>query len=334
MSAEGSDTFGSSDDGAGRRSSAARRLFVVLAVLLPVGLIAGLLWLVGGGTERDQTAKSPSPPASSAPSSGDTDTDADPDSATPTEPDASRGTPSGKPSPSAKEPKTLRGKTVVLDPGHNPGNREHPAEINRSVDIGTGRKECDTTGTASNAGYPEATFTLKVARKARTLLEQRGATVKFTQDDDRPYGPCVDERARIGNKAKADAVVSVHADGSTAPGNRGFHVIAPHLVRGGGANTGPIVKDSARLGGYLADNYRRVTGMPTSNYLGADVAASGVTTRDDLGGLNLSEVPKVFLECGNMRDTKDVALLTDERWQGKAAKGIADGITAYLVGNR
>lgn len=330
MSSEESDTFGSSDDGTGR-SSAARRLFVVLAVLLPVGLIAGLLWLVGGGTERDggQTAKSPSPPASSTPSSD----DGSPGSTTPTEPDASKGTPSGQPSSSAKEPRSLRGRTVVIDPGHNPGNREHPAEINKSVDIGTGRKECDTTGTASDDGYPEATFTLKVARKARTLLEQRGATVKFTQDDDRPYGPCVDERARIGNEAKADAVVSIHADGSTA-GNRGFHVIAPHLVRGGAANTGPIVKNSARLGGHLADNYRRVTGMSPSNYLGADVAASGVTTRDDLGGLNLSEVPKVFLECGNMRDAKDVALLTDHRWQGKAAKGIADGITAYLVGNR
>ncbi len=64
--------------------------------------------------------------------------------------------------------------------------------------------------------------------------------MKFTQDGDRSWGPCVDERARIGNDAHADAVVSVHADGSAA-GNRGFHVILPASVHSGGADTRAIV---------------------------------------------------------------------------------------------
>ncbi|MGK5643195.1 N-acetylmuramoyl-L-alanine amidase family protein, partial [Streptomyces sp. URMC 126] len=103
----------------------------------------------------------------------------------------------------------LRGKVVVIDPGHNPGNFAHTREIARQVDAGTHRKECDTTGTSTDAGYTEAAFTLDVSRRLRTLLEARGATVRFTHDGDRPYGPCIDERARIGNEAKADAVVSV-----------------------------------------------------------------------------------------------------------------------------
>lgn len=306
-----------------RRSgrSAGRQAFVALSVLLPLALVAGVIWLVAGrGGEGAGTADSAPPASQSSLPAG-----------TPS-PSATQASPSAEPS-GDEALQTLRGKTVVIDPGHNPGNREHATEINRNVDIGTGRKACDTTGTASDSGYPEARFTLQVARKTRELLEQRGAQVTFTQDDDRPFGPCVDERARIGNRAEADAVVSVHADGS-APGNRGFHVILPGAVRGGQADTGPIVEESARLGGHLADNYRSATGMRPSNYLGADVARSGLTTREDLGGLNLSTVPKVFLECGNMRDSQDVALLTDERWQKKAAKGIADGITAYLVGNR
>ncbi|MYT57658.1 N-acetylmuramoyl-L-alanine amidase, partial [Streptomyces sp. SID7834] len=74
-------------------------------------------------------------------------------------------------------------------------------------------------------------------------------------------------------------------------------------------------------------NFVRVTGSAPSNYIGDD---TGLDTRDDLGGLNLSTVPKVFIECGNMRDPKDAALLTDAGWRQKAALGIAGGIGSYL----
>lgn len=237
--------------------------------------------------------------------------------------------PSPKPSPTASLPQgPLTGRTVVIDPGHNPRNREHTKEINEQVDIGTGRKECDTTGTSTDAGYAEARFTLDVSHRLRELLQAQGARVLLTHDDDRPFGPCIDERARIGNEAKADAVVSVHADGS-AVGNRGFHVILPAAVKGGGADTSKIVKSSADLGARIAGHFVRTTGSAPSNYIGG---GTGLDTRDDLGGLNLSTVPKVFVECGNMRDPKDAALLTDASWRQKAAQGMADGIAAYLKG--
>ncbi|MBK3546149.1 MULTISPECIES: N-acetylmuramoyl-L-alanine amidase [unclassified Streptomyces] len=238
---------------------------------------------------------------------------------------------SAAPTPTGKQPLPkgpLTGRTVVIDPGHNPGNRDHTREINEQVDIGTGRKECDTTGTATNDGYAEARFTLDVSHRLRALLEAEGARVRLTHDADRPFGPCIDERARIGNEAKADAVVSVHADGS-AVGNRGFHVILPAGVKGGGADTSKIVKSSADLGARIAGHFARTTGSAPSNYIGGN---TGLDTRDDLGGLNLSTVPKVFVECGNMRDPKDAALLTAASWRQKAAQGLADGITSYLKG--
>ncbi|SCF78727.1 N-acetylmuramoyl-L-alanine amidase [Streptomyces sp. Cmuel-A718b] len=252
------------------------------------------------------------------------------DAATSTAPTGEQPEPTASASPSAKPlPKgPLTGRTVVIDPGHNPGNRDHTREINRQVDIGTGRKECDTTGTATNDGYAEARFTLDVSHRLRALLEAEGARVRLTHDADRPFGPCIDERARIGNEAKADAVVSVHADGS-AVGNRGFHVILPAGVKGGGADTSKIVKSSADLGARIAGHFARTTGSAPSNYIGGN---TGLNTRDDLGGLNLSTVPKVFVECGNMRDPKDAALLTSASWRQKAAQGLADGITSYLKG--
>ncbi|UCA49392.1 N-acetylmuramoyl-L-alanine amidase [Streptomyces sp. WA6-1-16] len=254
----------------------------------------------------------------------------DGDAATSTAPTGNQPEPTASASPSAKPlPKgPLTGRTVVIDPGHNPGNRDHTREINRQVDIGTGRKECDTTGTATNDGYAEARFTLDVSHRLRALLEAEGARVRLTHDADRPFGPCIDERARIGNEAKADAVVSVHADGSSV-GNRGFHVILPAGVKGGGADTSKIVKSSADLGARIAGHFARTTGSAPSNYIGGN---TGLNTRDDLGGLNLSTVPKVFVECGNMRDPKDAALLTSASWRQKAAQGLADGITSYLKG--
>ncbi|MCF1600544.1 N-acetylmuramoyl-L-alanine amidase, partial [Streptomyces muensis] len=222
----------------------------------------------------------------------------------------------------------LKGKVVVIDPGHNPNNFQHTAEINRKVNIGTNWKECDTTGTSTNDGYSEAKFTLDLAHRMRTLLEKQGATVKFTQDGDRPWGPCVDERARIGNKANADAVVSLHADGAGA-GQRGFHVILPGKVNEGAADTGPIVAPSRDLGERIAGSFVRVTGSAPSNYVGD---GTGLVTRKDLGGLNLSTVPKVFIECGNMRDSKDAALLTSGAWRQKAAQGISEGIVSFLRG--
>ncbi|MFD9777055.1 N-acetylmuramoyl-L-alanine amidase [[Kitasatospora] papulosa] len=269
-----------------------------------------------GGPGPGAGPESATRPASSSPSA----------SAPPGTPAASASPSDGSTSARPLPRGPLTGRTVVIDPGHNPGNRDHTREINGQVDIGTGRKECDTTGTATDAGYAEARFTLDVSWRLRTLLEEQGAEVVLTQDGDRPWGPCVDERARIGNKEKADAVVSIHADGS-ATGNRGFHVILPAAVKGGGADTSEIVVPSRELGLRIAGNFVRVTGSAPSNYIGD---STGLDTRDDLGGLNLSTVPKVFIECGNMRDPKDAALLTDAGWRQKAALGIAGGIGSYL----
>ncbi|MFD9360063.1 N-acetylmuramoyl-L-alanine amidase [Streptomyces sp. NPDC060031] len=224
----------------------------------------------------------------------------------------------------------LAGRTVVIDPGHNTGNFQHTDEIDQQVDIGTNRKECDTTGTTTNAGYMEAEFSLDVSRRLRTILEGRGLKVLLTHEAGaaRPWGPCIDERARIGNEARADAVVSVHADGVSA-GNRGYHVILPAKVKGGGADTAQIVGPSRQLGERIAGNFARTTGSSPANYLGS---GTGLVVRDDLGGLNLSTRPKVFIECGNMRDAKDAAQLTSPEWRQKAAQGIADGIVGFLGG--
>ncbi|KFG75793.1 N-acetylmuramoyl-L-alanine amidase [Streptomyces mutabilis] len=317
-----------------RRSPLRRPLTVAIAALVPGALLGWGVYAAvagpddggGGGADRASGARTSAAPSSDGPASPSADPKA-PTGTSPSptprkpSPSASRSAPAGANGP-------LKGKVVVIDPGHNPGNFRHASEINRKVNVGTHWKECDTTGTATDAGWPEAKFTLDVAHRLRTLLEEQGATVELTQDDDRPYGPCVDERARIGNEAKADAAISIHADGS-GDGNRGFHVILPGSVHDGEADTRAIVAPSAELGQRIAGGFVRVTGSAPSNYVGG---GTGLVTRTDLGGLNLSTVPKVFIECGNMRDGKDAALLTSGDWRQKAAQGMSEGIVSFLRG--
>ncbi|MFG2889349.1 N-acetylmuramoyl-L-alanine amidase [Streptomyces sp. NPDC048248] len=314
-----------------------RALAVTLAVLVAACAAGWLLWRSSG-----DAGGAPPPGAQPAPStsSGDGadasggkaghggagDPHAEPDEGGDGA-DAGKTGGSGDGSGTPRPGGSLKGKVVVVDPGHNPRNRDHGREIARQVDIGNAHKECDTTGTSTNDGYAEAAFTLDLARRTRTLLQDRGAEVVFTQDGDRPYGPCVDERAATGNKAHADAVVSLHADGS-GTGNRGFHVILPSRVTAGAADTTAIVAPSRELGERLAGRFVAVTGSAPSNYIGG---GTGLDVRSDLGGLNLSKVPKVFLECGNMRDAKDAAQLTDAQWRQKAARGITEGITDFLT---
>lgn len=228
---------------------------------------------------------------------------------------------SAKP-PTAKGKPAPPGRVVVLDPGHNGGNGSHPAEINRQVPAGRGRtKPCNTTGTATNAGYSEHAFTWDVSARVRDILTARGVRVVLTRPNDSGVGPCVDERAAIGNREGATAVVSIHADGSTSAGARGFHVAysSPALNAAQG-------EPALRLARTVRDGLRSA-GIPTSNYIGSN----GLSPRDDLAGLNLSERPSVLVECGNMRDATEAATLSSADGRQKYAAAIAEAILAYVA---
>ncbi|WP_243722690.1 N-acetylmuramoyl-L-alanine amidase [Actinomadura sp. 7K507] len=216
----------------------------------------------------------------------------------------------------------LDGKVIVIDPGHNGGNADHPDEINKQVKIGNGSKACDTTGTSSNDGYPEHAFTWDVSKRLAKLLQAEGAKVTLTRKNDKGVGPCITERAAIANRLKADAAVSIHADGNARASAHGFHIIEPVAI----PRNADMVPGSHELGKALRDAYRDGTGMPYSNYLGED----GRDRRNDLGGLNMSKVPKVFIECGNMRNKGDAAKFADKSFRQRIAESLTEGFKTYL----
>jgi N-acetylmuramoyl-L-alanine amidase len=238
---------------------------------------------------------------------------------------ASRATRSASPhaseQPSAAV-RSLAGITVGIDPGHNGRNGTDPSFINHLIWNGRESETCDTTGTQTAAGYTEALFNFNVARYLRAALLADGARVVMTRTSNHGVGPCVDRRAQILNDAGARVAIDIHADGGPSWG-RGFTVLEP-------VADGPndhVISSSERFGRDVRTALLARTSMPVSNYYGSN----GVQFRGDLAGLNLTTVPKVLIETGNMVNAADAALLTSPRFQRQLAAALLAAILAFLA---
>jgi N-acetylmuramoyl-L-alanine amidase len=193
--------------------------------------------------------------------------------------------------------------------------------------IFNGREEetCDTTGTETDSGYTEAQYNWNVAQFLTSDLQAEGATVVLTRSSNGGVGPCVTTRAQILDNAHADVSIDIHADGGP-PDGRGFAILEPVAD---GPNDA-VITSSDTFGTDVHQAFEQVTGMPTSTYDGVD----GYVQRDDLAGLNLTTMPKVLIECGNMRNGTDAALLVTPQFQQLAAKALAQAITEFLTGTQ
>jgi len=284
----------------------------------------------GQSTGRIESVIAPasSDPASSADPSTDPPSSADPPSAThPPAPTHSQQAQHRKVHPippKASTPPTTshRGQVVVLDPGHNGGNGSHPEIINQQVPAGNGTtKPCNTTGTATDAGYAEHAFNWAVALQVRALLRKQGIAVVMTRPNDTGVGPCVNKRAAIGNAAHANAVVSIHGDGSMT--GHGFHIMRAIKDLG----TPAVDAASQRLATDVHSGMMADSGMTPATYTGTN----GYDMRSDLAGLNLSNRPTIMIECGNMRNSSDAALMSSISGRDRIAVAIAKGIEAFLI---
>jgi N-acetylmuramoyl-L-alanine amidase len=216
----------------------------------------------------------------------------------------------------------LAGKIIGIDPGHNGGNFTATAFIDALIWNGREAETCDTTGTATASGYTEAQFNFGVARYLRADLIADGAKVVMTRDSNTGVGPCVTTRAQIINREHADVAIDIHADGGPSWG-RGFTVLEP--VADGPNNR--VVASSIRFGADVRTALLRYTGMPQSTYDGT----LGVVFRDDLAGLNLTTVPKILIECGNMGNATDAALLVEPVFQRLLARTFTAAIAQFLT---
>ncbi len=311
---------------------ASARIRAVLGLTTAL-LTAGTLAACAGSAKPQAAPAAPTPAASGSSAGSPATSSAASPSASGSAPAASKAPASKAPASKAPAPKQttvpaapaagkLAGKVVAIDPGHNGGNAAHPEIINQLVNAVSEQKACDTTGTETNAGYQESAFTFDVSTRLAALLRAQGATVVMTRSNNTGVGPCITDRAAIGNNAHADVAISIHADGAPA-NDHGFHVLVPVDVHGPST---AILGASHTLGVALRDAYQAGSGLTVANYIGTD----GINPRADMGGLNLSTVPKVLLECGNMRNSGDAAAMTSAAGRQRMAAAIDAGLAAYL----
>lgn len=219
----------------------------------------------------------------------------------------------------------LSGKVIAIDPGHQRGNSnpKFAKEVNKKKFNGSIRKGCNTTGTATNKGFPESTFNWQVANELRGLLEAQGARVVMTRDSEsyEEWGPCAWDRPLVANAAQADAFISIHADGAPAKAS-GFHVIAPSKVKG---YTDDISKESRALARKMIAGMKEVGAQPATYISGA------LSIRGDQSTLNFSDVPAVVVELGNMRNRKEARIMSSRFGQKFYAEALAAGINQYFA---
>lgn len=224
-------------------------------------------------------------------------------------------------SPASAAPANIAGMIVFLDPGHNGSN---DSSISRQVPTGRGgTKNCQESGTSTNDGYPEHTFTWETTLRIRQALTALGVRTAMSRGNDTGLGPCVDERAAMANSLKPNAIVSIHADGGP-PTGRGFHVLysSPPLNQ---AQAGPSVQFAQVMRDQL-----QASGLVPSTYVGTN----GLNPRSDIAGLNLAQYPSILVELGNMKNPADVSLITSPEGRQKYADAVVRGIAGFLGAQR
>ncbi len=198
---------------------------------------------------------------------------------------------------------------VILDPGHggsDPGTHRGPV-FERALNFDT-------------------------ARRVARMLEEGGARVLFTREEDE--GPTVGERAAFANRYPWALFVSIHHNGFTTEVPRGVETYFSDPKA-----SATVAAQRKRFG--LSSRERFVD--QRSEALAASVqesvcAATGAVDRGlkngsrvaRLGLVRLVSCPAVLVECGFISNPAERLKLQDPNYREKVSRGIADGVLGYL----
>ncbi|WAC57982.1 N-acetylmuramoyl-L-alanine amidase [Gordonia sp. SL306] len=224
----------------------------------------------------------------------------------------------------------LAGKTIFLDPGHQGGSAGH--KLNAQVPDGRGgKKDCQTSGATGVNGTKEHTVNWQITQLVKAGLESQGARVFLSRPDDTGWGGCVDQRAAAASRSGAAVAVSLHADSTSAGSDaakKGFHMIVPQLPVPDGTVSRVQGGEGRKASSAMRDAFVKA-GFPEANYAGV---TKGLQTRSDIAAVNLTKVPAVFIEMGNLSNPAEAASLSGKDGQLKYAMAVTDGILDYVRG--
>lgn len=185
----------------------------------------------------------------------------------------------------------LRGKVVVVDPGHGGGD----------------------PGAIGVGGSREKDLTLQIAQKVAEELKKAGAKPVLTRDKDDALGDGLSireelrQRVKVVEQTKADLFVSVHAnkDRCACKGAQTFYQ-RKGMVEG------------QKLAHYIQEELRKATwtrrvALPIDHFV-----------------LRINPVPAATVEVGFLSNAQEEAMLKDPTYQAKLARAIVLGLGRYV----
>lgn len=199
-------------------------------------------------------------------------------------------------------------RTVVLDPGHGG----------------------DDKGASSPRNVHEKLVTLDVAKRVKAKLEARGINVELTREGDRALD--LDARCRKAASLRADLFISIHANSAKNRSVRGAETFV--LALPGRYSSNSYGGGRLPSAGNAANRYdlaNMVLGYRLQQHL---LKATGQEDRGVKRArfevLRDAPCPAALVEMAFMSNPKDEAIVIDPAGRDRIARGIADGIAAYL----
>ena len=156
---------------------------------------------------------------------------------------------------------------------------------------------------------------MAVAVRLKALLIKKGYTVIMTKTQNSQMLGNI-ARAQVGNNAKANLVIRIHADSNDKSSVNGASMLVPTDTK----NTDLIFKLSKQYGQVVFSSLIKDVGMNDR----------GVVERADMTGFNWSKVPVILVEMGFLSNRSEDQMLSTGAYQDRLAKGLADGIEAAL----
>ena len=202
----------------------------------------------------------------------------------------------------------LEGIVVGLNPGHQEKSNT------KKLPLAPGSEK---TGNANNSGTAgvktkkrEYEVTLEISMRLKEMLESLGAEVVMTRTTNDVNINNI-ERAQMLNEAGVDIALQIHLNASEKKNTQGFSVYVKYSDL-----------ESLAIGEILLDTACEISGAKKLK----------VNRSNNYMSLNWSETPSLLLECGYMTNPEEDVKLNTPEYQDALAKGIAEGLVAYFVG--
>jgi len=217
-------------------------------------------------------------------------------------------------------------KTIVLDPGHG------------GID----------PGCLNAAGVKEKDLTLDIALKLRDILKANTSLdVVLTRETD-IHVP-LENRTVIANQRRADLFLSIHVNAFRLKDRRGIETFflnfsadpaVNELAARENATTTKTIGEMDKIVRKIVQNTKIIESRDLAQKLQASLVQylsrryAGVKNLGTKGGpfwtLLGSEIPSVLVEVGHLTNAEEGRRLQDPAYRREIARGISEGIAAYL----